>query len=309
MPSTNLRPPKTNFVLRTGHPLAGEIKRILREQADMAIWQLTTPGLDADEAVHEARKCFKRTRGVLRLVRDDIGRQRYARMNARFRDAGRQLSALRTSAVLAETLEAVRQRYPQQLAAADMEQLLARLRAHHRHTHGQRGEQQKRFAEIARLVQGERAQIAALPLPGNSFPARGMRRVYACGRQAMALCRQHPSVTHFHDWRKRVKYHRYHLRLFSSAWPRALTCITAESVTLSELLGLDHDLAELHRALQENPELCPPAQNHAPLRALIESYRQELEARSFDIGQRLYAEKPGAFVKRMARYWRLATDI
>ncbi|NIR50351.1 hypothetical protein GWO43_17745 [candidate division KSB1 bacterium] len=48
------------------------ITRIATEQVGRALGQLTTGVDDRDEAVHDARKCLKKVRAVLRLVRDEI---------------------------------------------------------------------------------------------------------------------------------------------------------------------------------------------------------------------------------------------
>ncbi len=296
--------PETTFYLRSGHSLASEINRILLEQVDRAIWQLTTPGLDVDAAVHDARKCFKRIRGVLRLVRDDIGPERFAELNALFRDAGRALSSIRTSAVLGETLEKVHERYPDQLSEDEVVQLLTRLRAHHAAMQEEMLSQQILFQQIASSLRHGRKQIKQLPLHGNRFPARGMRRVYARGRRGLMHSEKAGTVADFHEWRKRVKYLRYHMRIFSPAWPEVLTGVTEELVLLSELLGLDHDLAELHHTLTEHSELRIEGPESGKTLGLIERYRQELETRCFSLGRRLYAEKPGAFTRRIHAYWR-----
>ena len=298
----------TIFELRPGHPFSSEIKRILLEQADRAIWQLTTPGLDVDTAVHDVRKCFKRLRGVLRLVRDDIGEKRFAELNALFRDAGRELSDIRTSAVLSETLEKVHERFPQQLSEAEVQRLTARLRAHHEALRDQIVPRETLFSQVAAELQHGRKLIKRLPLQGNHFPSPGLRRVYARGRRGLARCQKDPAVAHFHEWRKRVKYLRFHIRILSPAWPPVLGGVTAELVVLSELLGLDHDLAELHRTLTEHPELRLRGAEQGKTVRLIGFYRQELEARSFSMGVRLYAEKPGDFVNRMHAYWRAWQD-
>jgi len=300
----SVTPPETTFELRPGHSFSHEIKRILLEQVDRALWQLTTPDLDVDPAVHDARKCFKRIRGVLRLVRDDIGPQAYADLNALFRDAGRALSDIRTSAVLSETLEKVHERFPEQLSEDEVARLVARLRAHHEALSEQVTPQATLFSQVAAELRRGRALIQALPLKGDAFPSRGLERVYARGRRGLKRCQKDPAVAHFHEWRKRVKYLRYHVRIFSPSWSPVLTSVTAELVTLSELLGLDHDLAELHRTLTEHPELRLRGPEQGKTVGLIETYREELEARSFSIGLRVYAEKPDAFVRRMRAYWR-----
>jgi CHAD domain-containing protein len=296
--------PETTFLLRPGHPFQAEIKRILLEQVDRAIWQLTTPGLDVDPAVHDARKCFKRIRGVLRLVRDEIGPDRFGELNALFRDAGRALSDIRTSAVLGETLEKVHERYPDQLSEEEVLRLVARLQTHHAVLRDEVRPQAKLFEQVAAELHRGRKLIKQLPLHGNHFPARGMQRVYARGRRGFKRCQQDPAVINFHEWRKRVKYLRYHMRILSPAWPPVLTSVTEELVVLSELLGLDHDLADLHRTLSDHPELRLRGPESGKTLGLIEAYRAELEARSFSIGMRIYAEKPGAFTGRIRAYWR-----
>src|SRR4051812_6393354 len=80
------------------------VRRILSEQLNRALEVLSRPGDTLEEAVHEARRCIKRTRSVLRLVRFAIP-ETYARENRRLRDVGRSLSALRDSHALVETLQ------------------------------------------------------------------------------------------------------------------------------------------------------------------------------------------------------------
>jgi CHAD domain-containing protein len=112
-------------------------------------------------------------------------------------------------------------------------------------------------------------------------------------------------VAEFNEWRKRVKYLRYQVRYLTPIWPETLQCVTEELVILSELLGLDHDLAELGATLQAHPELGLPGEAQDALLALIAAHRQALETRSLAMGRRLYAEKPGAFARRMVAYWRI----
>ncbi|MGH8670054.1 MAG: CHAD domain-containing protein, partial [Burkholderiales bacterium] len=64
----------------------------------------------ADRSVHEIRREIKRARAALRLLRDALGKEAYARENAALRDAGRRLSAVRDARVVQETLERVAKR-------------------------------------------------------------------------------------------------------------------------------------------------------------------------------------------------------
>ncbi len=295
---------KTTFALRPGHPTLQELHRILLEQADLALFQLTTPELDPDKAVHEARKAFKRIRAVLRLVRDEIPKDTYRALNLLFRDAGRALSEVRTSAVLAETLEKLAQHALGQLSSEDVDAVLVRLRAYHEAQRVQAMGTRQLLLEVAGQVQEGRAQLRDLPLEAHRFPTKGLQRVYARGRRDLMTCEHHPTVEALHEWRKYVKYLRYHMRLFTPLWPQVLGCVTASLVDLSEWLGLDHDLAELDATLTVHPELGLPGPRQGMLRALIQTYRAELEADALRAGRRLYGERPKAFTHRMEAYWR-----
>ena len=70
-----------------------------------ALEQLQSVGDDADEAMHNARKRFKRVRALLKLVRREIGEKSYQRENARFRDAGRPLTEVRDARILLDTFD------------------------------------------------------------------------------------------------------------------------------------------------------------------------------------------------------------
>jgi hypothetical protein len=75
--------------LKPDQSLRKNIRRIVRKQMDEALEYLTEPHRGSrDEAVHEARKCFKKVRAVLRVVKPAIARKDYRRENLRFRDTG-----------------------------------------------------------------------------------------------------------------------------------------------------------------------------------------------------------------------------
>ena len=81
------------YRLREGRPLPDELRRIARGRIDHALDELrgktdSTP----EEAVHEARKDMKKLRALLRLARGELGEETFARENACFRDAARELA-------------------------------------------------------------------------------------------------------------------------------------------------------------------------------------------------------------------------
>jgi CHAD domain-containing protein len=118
----------------------------------------------------------------------------------------------------------------------------------------------------------------------------------------LATAREKPTVENLHEWRKRVKDLWYHLRLLKCVSPGIVGGQADEADKLSDLLGDDHDLAVLRETLRTGAgEL---AVDVDAVIALIDHRREQLQAQALRIGERLYAESPKAFARRMHRYWK-----
>jgi hypothetical protein len=89
------------FQLKRKEAIGNGIKRTVRRQIEKALAHLRARG-DPDETVLEVRKCFKRVRAALRLVRDDLVDTVYRRENFLFRDAARPLTEARDAVVLVD---------------------------------------------------------------------------------------------------------------------------------------------------------------------------------------------------------------
>src|SRR5437868_1078564 len=87
------------------------LRRIAREEIDSAIDHLRVKQPSKrDEAVHEARKCIKRLRGLVRLLMPELGSAGHEE-NTTLRDLGRTLSAVRDAAAMIETVDLLGTRY------------------------------------------------------------------------------------------------------------------------------------------------------------------------------------------------------
>lgn len=297
--------PNTTYRLQKGESLPLGLKRIALEQVDRAIWQLTTPTNDVDNAVHDARKCCKKTRAALRLVRDEIGRDVYRRENALYRDAARALSDLRSSAVMAETLDALCERFAGELPAGAFVTTRDGLMAKHHRALRAAVEKGKLLDAVADDLQAGRDRLSHLPLETEDFSTLrlGLHRVYRRGRRAMRISKAEPTTPHLHEWRKRVKYLRYQARILNPLEPDIIGALATDLDTLSDLLGLDHDLSELIVVVQTTPKLTASQKELRLLLALIDRFRLELQADAFALGARIYEEKPRVFVDRIEGYW------
>lgn len=278
------------------------VKRVAREELKGALRSLHGEAEDTGSAVHDARKRFKKLRAVLRLVQSDLGKRRYRQLDTRFRDAGRALSELRDAEVLLTTLDALAERAGDRTSQRAFEGVRAALLARQRLAAAQTGEVTAETAEGMAALQQE---VSSWPI-GDHWRTVGpnLEREYGRGRKAFKAARQHPTDDRLHAWRKRVKDLWHHLRLLNPLWPQVIAEIAAQAGHLADLLGDEHDLAVLAQTLTKDAAFGSP-EDVRTLLELIEGRRHELRGEAERLGHRLYAEGPGAFARRLERYWRV----
>lgn len=274
---------RRRYRLRREEKVARGVRRIARGRVETAIESLSKAarGEDPVESVHSARKDLKKIRSLLRLVRDELGEDAYERENARYRDAGRLLSASRDARVKAGALASLSG--PEiDFGASEVERDAA-------------------LAAIEEIEKGGEA-IEDWPLDGGgwSLIAPGLERSYRRGRRGFHLARKGPDPELVHEWRKRVKDLWYQLRLLRKAWPPLLGATVDELHALADLLGDHHDLAVLADDLGERDDL----RDRERLLDEIARRQADLVERALALGERVYAEKPGAFRRRVHAYWR-----
>lgn len=294
-----------SYRLETYESLPDGIKRIVLEQIDQALEQLIDLPEGRDEAVHDARKRFKKVRAVLRLVRDEIGNEVYQAENVCFRDAGRRLSAVRDSAVLIETLDyIVEHAQDERLTSTLAAKLRHRLTYAHEYLSNRVLESEGALAIVIDTITQARMRVHTWPIEHDDFSALagGLRRVYKRGRNRLSDAYDSPSPENFHEWRKRAKYLWYHTRILKPLWSDVLDEVADEIHDLSDLLGLDHDLTVFLDKIIDLPEIAED-ENSYIFDDVIGQQRAKLQATARPLGQRIYAEKPKAFIKRLANYW------
>jgi CHAD domain-containing protein len=296
------------YRLHRGEPLPRALRRVAREQLETAVDQLSGRTDDPPaQAVHDARKRMKKTRAVLRLARPGLGDDLYRDENRRMRDAGRRLSGVRDAEVLVATLDDLAERSPAGVAPTTTARVRASLdaeRVRARRDASDGGSPPG--GEVADEVRRALERIDGWPLERDGFKALrpGLKRSYRRGRRRFAAARDEPTAERLHEWRKRVKDLWYHARLLRPAWPEGMDPIVDAADELSDVLGLDHDLAVLGDAVGRHAgEIEDPAQVEALL-AAIETRRRELQDAAWPLGERLYADPPKAFVRRIGEWWK-----
>jgi CYTH domain-containing protein/CHAD domain-containing protein len=296
-------PPSRTFRLREDEDAATGMRRVILGRLEKAAERLRETGEEGDahaEAVHGARKDLKKARAGLRLIREDLGEQ-YKWENRALRDAARLLSASRDAEVKLETLDALVAGAGDAPPAATTLWREALSADRDRIVGGGEGDQAgAALAAIEEVT--ARAPEWRIHHDGWKLIAPGLDTAYSEGREAFGALGDSPSFEAVHDLRKRGKDLWYQVRLLRDAWEPVLDATAAELHDFTDLLGDHHDLAVLAEDLAERPQVAAAQQE--TLRALIEARQAELLGEARIAGERIYAEKPKAFGRRLHAYWR-----
>ncbi len=293
-----------SYRLEDGEPLGAGIRRLAREQVDQAIYALRETS-DRDEAVHGARKRFRKIRAALRLVRGQIGTKAYHRENAFYRDAGRELAAVRDALVGVHTLDRLTRHYEGILGERAFQQCRDLLGQRHARIARRDLLRHDLRSRLATRVEAARLRIDEWSIEDEGFDAirDDLRCVYRRGRKAMAEAYEAPDRARFHEWRKRAKYLWFQSRILAAVWPGPMDALANELHDLADVLGEANDCASLARLLDEEPALSPGRVTRSAILGLLERRWGELRAAARPDGERIWRETGDAFVERMAGYW------
>lgn len=243
---------------------------------------------------------------MVRLVRDEIGDDVYQQENTCYRDAGRHLSDVRDAAVMIETLDMITDYFAAQLQPGAFGDIRDWLVAAHQQTSRRVFDEENAITKVLAMVEQAQDRIPKWPIEHHSddfsLLESGLKRVYKRGRNRLEDAYSDPTPEHFHEWRKRVKYLWYHVRILKPVWPEVMDALADDIHLLSDYLGDHHDLSELRQTVLN---AFSKASDMHTLLALLDKRRKELEALAFPLGQRIYVETPSQFVSRMAGYWQV----
>jgi CHAD domain-containing protein len=211
---------------------------------------------------------------------------------------------VREADVMLATLDDLQRRFPEELPADAAGGLRQALEAHKAAT--ATDARDDAAAIVVEILREARGRVRDWPLEREGFEALadGLRRGYRQGRRACQVAEADASADHMHEWRKRVKDLWYHCSLLEEAWPPVMSALGDELHELSERLGDDHDLAVLLAWAHEHATALDGMERVHAFEDVVQARREELHAEAFAYGERIYADKPGAFVSRMERWWR-----
>jgi hypothetical protein len=295
------------YRLKLQEPIAEGVRRVGLEQIEMAEAKLAS-NENVPAAIHDARRCLKRLRALLHLVRPGLDEDAYRREADQLGAIGKLLSRARDRHVMQQTLSKL-QAHPGALPKATAARLRKLVTTGDSRNAKHAGPDGRRPA-LARLKQARRLfagkAIGDLEL---QHLVDGLEVTYRKARKALRKAYAKPSDEAFHAWRKATQRHWRHMLLLSHGWPEALLARAGEAKELSRLLGEDHDYSVLVAFVEAEGKSALGRDDLAALSTLCRSRQEELRTRARPRGERLFAEGDESFTERIARYWASATHL
>lgn len=291
------------YRLERGESVIAGLKRVVREEMDSADDHLSgKKKVRRDKAIHESRKSIKKVRALLRLVSEELG-DVWERENARLRDIAHRLSEFRDAFAMIATFDDLKKTYEN-----EHDGQLASVRAGLVKRHRQAGrEEDVAFVlkEAASSLSKASKRVKSWPLRTDGYAAigPGLRQTYRAGREALARAGKDPKAVNYHQLRKRVKDHWYHIRLLEDLWTGVMVAYEKSLKDLETWLGDDHNLAVLRDKVVAEPSFFGADRDIELLVDLIDKRQKDLRDRSVSLAARVYEEKPRDFERRMHHLW------
>lgn len=295
------------FHLTAGDPVADGVRAVAKDQLDRALTAIDDGDVDRHESVHEARKRCKKVRATLRLVRDAVP-DTYDAVNTELRDTARLVSEERDAAAHVETHDLLVNRLGEDVLApfAGVREALVD------HRDGEVLDRiTARLPEVRERLATVRWQVDGWELPDGDAVGvlrAGYARTHGRARARWRDALDDPTSHGWHEWRKRVKYNRYHTNLLQQAWPAVMDQREELLHDLTDHLGNDNDLWELRLAVTEQQKIALDDDVRTGYVALVDGLRTRIQHTALPLAARCYGQPTDQHTDQVVAWWRLAID-
>lgn len=296
------------FSLDPDRPFDAAVRKVAVSQLEDAIRALKKQPNGVHEAVHDARKKFKRVRGLYRLARP-AAKKFSKTQNALVRDMAASLSAGRDATALIECVDYLRtgvNNGATDMALAGLEAALVERR--NRETVGD-----KELQQLAqRAVKTCHEALDALKhqkFPGNRAEAanhieKSWKKELANAQVAMMSAQAEGGSADFHELRKKTQTYWMFCALASRTWPSAMKAKQKNAKALADLLGHEHDLSMLLELLDGEALADMDAMTLETCRKEIIAVRTALRKRTIKAARKVFDDEADSEAAVVAELWR-----
>jgi CHAD domain-containing protein len=260
---------------------------------------------DVHVPVHETRRTTKRIRAALRMIRDEIGYSNYYRENTFYREMARRISALRDHHVLLNTISGLNEEHPAEFPDNEVKAIinsLGRAVEVDIEIFSSQSGGFERILEELDLAAGRVDQYCRLR-DGFVSVRKGIRRIYGRGYKYLKILQQSYHEEQFHEYRKNTKYLLYQMELIRPVYPKMIKAYAGAIDLYEEMLGNTRDYERLEKYILAMPRGRGSSVHRLKLLEAIHLRRQAMLKSIFANANRIYAEKPGEFTRRIGQYW------
>jgi len=281
------------------------VRRVACAELETAYASVASPP-DRHHGVHDARKCLKRLRSLLVLIKPGLPDPVFLNLSERLKAIAKGLAPARDAQALLDALGKLGKDPDGDDDGTAIRSLTAWLQQQRRAA--EQSLEGTMAADAMRGLFGLRPAMANLAVYPDGFEpvARGLRDSYRGARKTFAQAFESGDDEGFHDWRKTLQRHWRHMQLLNPCWPSELSARVELSRNLSQVLGDDHDLAQLCKLVSAPTMVFASPEDTA---AFVKRCRRRQKALRRDAqsrGARLFVERPKPFVERIEAYWTAA---
>lgn len=292
-------------------PFTAEFRRIATGQLKKAVHLLLRQPGGLDNSIHAARKCFKRLRGLYRIIEKDAPAFRRAE-NARLRDAARSLSVARDAAVVADVAASLQRSAANNQQAATLERTARALIERRDRIVTASGDIPDKASEAAAACAEALEAVRRLRLDdGRKVTSRRIARAWERSlkkaRHAQEACESTTGAAAFHELRKCCQTHRFYIGLLQPLWPSAMRAKGIMAKELAERLGEHNDLAVFAQLMTEDPGLFGTEEETRLLAEIVGERQARLRKEALKAASRVFGGNPKKEAVVVATLWRNAS--
>ncbi|MBB4122765.1 CHAD domain-containing protein [Martelella radicis] len=296
------------FSLDPDKPFDAAFRKVAVSQLEDAIKALRKQPRGLDEAVHDARKKFKRVRGLLRLIRPaakDFSRAE----NARIRDMAADLSGGRDATALIECaayLRGLADDGGRDMALSRLETTLRERRDSAAVSDAALRKKAKEAIHTCRdaIAAIEEAAFHADRSAAAKCIGKAWKKQLANAQVALMTVQADGADGDFHELRKKSQTYWMFCALLSPAWPSALKAKRNDAKALADLLGHEHDLSMLLQLLDSPDAPGLDSETLATCRDAALETRAQLRRRAIKSARKTFGDEPDVEARIIRTLWK-----